>query len=270
MSAGETAETAKLADTLYRVPRQNGLHAVQTRGPGGATQLSSWRLRLDPQQHASFESQDEEAVLLLQEGEGKLESQGHTWEVQRKSVFEERATALYLPPAASLTVTARAPLEAIVVTTPAESGGVPILVSPDQVRVEQRGKGNYYREVHDIFVNDAVAQRLLVGETFNPPGNWSSYPPHKHDGVDGEPRLEEVYHYRVDPPQGFAHQTLYTATGETVTHMVQDGDAVLIPYGYHPIAAPPGYQLYYLWALAGEQRALAVHEDPQHSWITHT
>ncbi len=270
MSGRAAPESTALAHTLYRVARQNGLHAVQQRGSGGASQLSSWRLILDQQQDASFQSQEDEAVLILQQGEARLEVQDQQWYVSRKNVFDERATALYLPRGATLEVTALAPLEAIIVATPADAGGVASLVGPDQVRVHKRGKANYYREVHDIFVADTTAKRLLVGETFNPPGNWSSYPPHKHDGVDGEPRLEEVYHYRVDPAQGFAHQTLYTAAGEMVTHMVRDGDAVLIPYGYHPIAAPPGYQLYYLWALAGEQRALVVHEDPEHSWITNT
>jgi 5-deoxy-glucuronate isomerase len=107
----------------------------------------------------------------------------------------------------------------------------------------------------------------MVGETFNPPGNWSSYPPHKHDGADGEPRLEEVYHFRISPDHGFAHQSLYTAAGECVTHQVKDGDAVLLPYGYHPVSAPPGYRVYYLWALAGDQRRLVPYEDPQHRWI---
>ena len=99
----------------------------------------------------------------------------------------------------------------------------------------------------------------MVGETFNPPGNWSSYPPHKHDGRDGEPVLEEVYYYRVDPAHGFGQQMLYTEDGECVTHTVRDGDAVLLPYGYHPVSAPPGYQLYYLWGLAGAERKIALH-----------
>jgi 5-deoxy-glucuronate isomerase len=107
----------------------------------------------------------------------------------------------------------------------------------------------------------------MVGETFNPPGHWSSYPPHKHDGRDGEPVLEEVYHFRLDPPAGFGHQMLYSADGESVTHTVRDGDAVLLPYGYHPVSAPPGYRLYYLWAMAGVERRLALHEDPAHKWI---
>jgi len=107
----------------------------------------------------------------------------------------------------------------------------------------------------------------MVGETFNPPGNWSSYPPHKHDGKNGEPILEEIYYYRVDPPQGFGHQMQYSAGGECVTHVVRDGDAVLLPYGYHPVSAPPGYRLYYLWAIAGAERRLALYEDPAHTWI---
>ena len=83
----------------------------------------------------------------------------------------------------------------------------------------------------------------MVGETFNPPGHWSSFPPHKHDGKNGEPFLEEVYHFRVSPAHGFGHQMLYTEDGESVTHQVRDGDAVLLPYGYHPVSSPPGYSL---------------------------
>lgn len=105
------------------------------------------------------------------------------------------------------------------------------------------------------------------GETFNPPGHWSSFPPHKHDGRDGEPALEEVYYYRVDPPQGFRQQMLYTNDGESAVHAVRDGDVVLLLYGYHPVSTPPGYRLYYLWGMADEQRRLALFEDPAHTWI---
>jgi 5-deoxy-glucuronate isomerase len=140
-------------------------------------------------------------------------------------------------------------------------------VSGDDVRVNARGRDIYAREVHDIFVTDGHAQRLMVGETFNPPGHWSSFPPHKHDGRDGEPVLEEVYYFRIAPPQGFGQQMLYTSDGECVAHVVRDGDAVLLPYGYHPVSSPPGYRLYYLWAMAGAERRLALHEDPDHRWI---
>ena len=268
MSRPTSRDRSTLSDTLFRVPRQNGLHAMQARGEGGTRELSSWRLILGPKESAGFQAQHEEAVLILQQGKGLLAARENAWEVSRTGVFDEPATALYLPPDVNLTITAHTVLEGIIVTAPAEPGGVPVLAAAGQISVQQRGKDNYRREVHDIFVNDPYVQRLMVGETFNPAGHWSSYPPHKHDGKDGEPRLEEVYHYRVDPPQGFGYQSLYTADGESITHMVRDGDAVAIPYGYHPVCAPPGYRLCYLWALVGEQRALAVHEDPHHSWIT--
>jgi 5-deoxy-glucuronate isomerase len=158
-------------------------------------------------------------------------------------------------------------MEAVLMSTPASAGGEVAITTPAEVEGVARGRGSYSREVHNLFVTDGHARRLMIGETFNPPGNWSSYPPHKHDGRDGEPKLEEVYYFRLDPPQGFGQQMLYTADGESVTHAVRDGDAVLLPYGYHPVSAPPGYRLYYLWGMAGEQRKLALHEDPAHRWI---
>jgi 5-deoxy-glucuronate isomerase len=129
-------------------------------------------------------------------------------------------------------------------------------VRPADVSVNHRGRGIYTRDVHDLFVRDPHATRLMVGETFNPPGHWSSFPPHKHDGRDGEPELEEIYHYRVNPPQGFGQQMLYAAGDDTVIHEVRDGDVVVLPYGYHPVSSPPGYHLYYLWATVGAERKL--------------
>lgn len=213
----------------------------------------------------------EESVLILQNGNGTFAAGGHTWDVSRASVFKERATALYIPPGVAFSVTAATgddTLEAILISTPAPSGGDPVLARPDDVHAVERGKATFTRHVHDIFVRDAHGKRLMVGETFNPSGHWSSFPPHKHDGRNGEPRLEEVYHYRVDPPAGFGLQMMYTNDGEATTHQVVDGDAVLLPYGYHPVTSPPGYQLYYLWAMAGDERKLALYEDPAHQWIS--
>lgn len=256
-----------LTDTLFRVPRGEGLQLLQRRGDHGAHELTSWRLRLASGAQQEFVADGEETVVVLQQGSGVFVAAGREWTVGRSGVFTQPATALYLPPGVRLRVTASSHLEAILVSTPAEAGGEPALVGPGEVRVQARGKGLYTRDVHDILVSDPYARRLMVGETFNPPGHWSSFPPHKHDGRDGEPVLEEVYHYRVDPPQGFGHQMLYSADGETITHAVRDGDAVLLPYGYHPVSVPPGYRLYYLWAMAGAERRLALHEDPAHRWI---
>ncbi len=256
-----------LTDTLYRVRRIEGLQNLQRRGEGGAKELTSSRLRLAAGATHRYQVAGEETILVLQEGRGTFKTPGGEWPLARRGVFSDRASAIFLPPGQQLIVTADEPLEAIVFSTPAPEGGHAAVITPDEVRVNARGKGTYAREVHDVFVTDPHARRLMVGETFNPPGHWSSFPPHKHDGRDGEPVLEEIYYYRISPPQGFGHQMLYTADGECQTHTVKDGDAVLLPYGYHPVSSPPGYALYYLWAMAGAERKLALHEDPAHRWI---
>lgn len=224
-----------LNETLIRTPRVDGRQQLLRRGTRGASEISVARLRLTAGAVEHYTAPDEETIVVLQEGRGTFAVNGREWPVSRASVFAERATALYLPPGAALRVTAETPLEAMLVSAATREGGEAELVAPGDVKVNARGKGSYAREVHDIFVTDPHARRLMVGETFNPPGNWSSYPPHKHDGRDGEPKLEEVYYYRIEPSQGFGHQMLYTAQGESVTHTVRDGDAVLLPYGYHPV-----------------------------------
>lgn len=256
-----------LSETLFRVPRESGLQVLQRRGEAGARELTSSRLCLSAGETAQYSRPNEETIIVLQQGRGTFATPEQSWPVARAGVFAERATALYLPPGVPLTVTAESALEAVLVSAPSTDAGAAALIGPGDVTVNQRGRGNYAREVHDLFVRDPHARRLMVGETFNPPGHWSSFPPHKHDGRNGEPFLEEVYHFRVDPPHGFGHQMLYTNDGESVTHQVRDGDAVLLPYGYHPVSSPPGYSLYYLWAMAGDQRKLALYEDPAHTWI---
>ena len=256
-----------LTDTLFRVPRQPGIQVLQQRGDRGARELSTLRIQLAAGADASLKVPGEETVVIVQRGAATLKAANHTWQARRADVFTERASAVYLPPGVTLDISASEPFEAVAFSTPAPAGGEPAFVGPDDVQVLARGRDNYSREVHNIFVDDPHVGRLMVGETFNPPGNWSSFPPHKHDGRDGEPCLEEVYYYRVDPPQGFGQQMLYTTDGECVTHSVRDGDTVLLPYGYHPVSSPPGYKLYYLWGMAGQQRKLALHEDPAHTWI---
>jgi 5-deoxy-glucuronate isomerase len=256
-----------LSDTLYRHPREEGFHCLQQRGERGARELTTLRLCLPPGQTADYVCVDEETVLVLLQGSGVAAFGLGERRISRRGVFDEPATAIYLPPGQALHVSADESLEAILVSTPAAAGSAPALATPSDVAVNPRGRDTYFREVHDIFVRDPHVVRLMVGEVFTPPGHWSSFPPHKHDGRDGEPRQEEVYYFRVDRRQGFGHQVLYTNDGEAVTHQVSDGDLVLIPYGYHPVSAPPGYRLYYLWAMAGDVRQLAPYEDPAHRWI---
>jgi len=125
----------------------------------------------------------------------------------------------------------------------------------------------------DIITPAFPADKLMVIEVYTPGGNWSSYPPHKHDvhNPPAEVDLDEIYYYRLRQPDGFAMQHLYSGKhGADQTLKVKDGDTVLVHSGFHPVVAGPGYDVYYLNFLAGSARALAVTEDPQHVWIRST
>jgi 5-deoxy-glucuronate isomerase len=139
--------------------------------------------------------------------------------------------------------------------------------------VEVRGSGNATRQITHIIPPEFAAHRLLVVEVSTPAGNWSSYPPHKHEleRLPIENDLEEVYAYRFAAPEGFGVQRLYTRDGSLdETWTVRDGDVVLVPRGYHPFCAAHGYHGYYLNALAAEQRSMAAEDDPDLAWTRDT
>ncbi|MDT4934657.1 MAG: 5-deoxy-glucuronate isomerase [Pseudonocardiales bacterium] len=156
------------------------------------------------------------------------------------------------------------------------------------VRVEVRGAGPATRQVTNFGTPDGWphAEKLICCELITPPGNWSSYPPHKHDGTDPcEIVNEEIYYYRiagadqVTPSRdGFGLHRTYTGAEHVKAGLaeldesieVRDGDVVLIPHGYHgPCVAAPGYPMYYLNILAGpgDSRSMAFCDDPAHAWI---
>jgi 5-deoxy-glucuronate isomerase len=209
----------------------------------------------------------QEAALVLLEGEVAFDGEV----AKRTSVFDQRASAVYLPPGSSVSVEAGGDAELALAATLgyelASTARAPTVVHPDDVVVHARGKPGWQRDVHDVIAGTVPARHLLAGETFNAAGQWSSFPPHKHDGADGEPVLEEVYYYRFDRPDGFGFQGLYETAGAEQAVFLRHGTIVGIPRGYHPVCAAPGYRLYYLWVLVGEQRQLAMHEDPAHRWL---
>jgi 5-deoxy-glucuronate isomerase len=189
----------------------------------------------------------------------------------RMSVFEQKPPyAVYVPPQDEYTVNAKTDLELAVSRAPAEGKYPARLIHPDELEYITRGEGTNERRVCNILFNDIPAERLLVVEVFTPNGNWSSYPPHKHDTDDKpqETQLEETYYHRMNPSQGFAFQLVYTddrSLDETIT--VEDCGVVMVPEGYHPVGAPHGYDLYYLNTMAGPERTWIFHNDPAHEWM---
>lgn len=231
-------------------------------------------IRVGPRDVVEHVHGEQESVLVILGGKCSVAVEGMaSWNDlgERKNVFGGRATSVYVPPGSSYRISTDGFAEVAIFRAPAQPGGEAYLVRPQEVRTVVRGRNNWRREVHDIIDESRPAAKLIVGETFNDPGAWSSYPPHKHDVEDPprEGRLEEIYHYRTQPETGFGMQRLYSpARSFDETFTVQDGDSFLVPFGYHPVVAAAGYRLYYLWALAGDSRALHPREDPAHSWIS--
>lgn len=188
----------------------------------------------------------------------------------RASPFEPDPWSLYVPAGASWSVTAQGPCELAVCSAPGKPGLAPRVIAPRDVGCMTRGTGTNTRHVRNILPETEPAESLLVVEVITPSGSWSSYPPHKHDRdqLPQESLLEETYYHRLSPPQGFALQRVYTddrSLDETLC--AQDGDVVLVPRGYHPVAAPHGYELYYLNVMAGPKRVWKFANDPAHEWM---
>lgn len=230
--------------------------------------------RLDAGETETYVRHDEEMFIVVQSGvvdvvvDGKALGRAGG----RSSVFDAPGHAVYVPPADPVAVTAGdEPVELAVCSAPLEAGGVAgpaRIIGPGDQRIAEVGSGNWARSVRTMLGPEHPAGRLLVGETVNPPGNWSSYPPHKHD-TDDPPRevqLEEVYYFRIDPPHGFGIQLKYDDE-HTDCFTVRDGDTATIKSGYHPVVAAPGYRLYYLWVMAGRGREMAPYLDPRHAWV---
>lgn len=145
-----------------------------------------------------------------------------------------------------------------------------VVIGPEDVRVEVRGAGNATRQINHIITPEFPAERLEVVEVLTPSGNWSSWPPHKHDtdAMPHEAVLEEVYFYQFRRPEAWGIQRLYRRDGtRDALWSVRHGELVLVPDGYHPFVAAHGDDAYYLNALAGERRTMACSFDPDLDWV---
>jgi 5-deoxy-glucuronate isomerase len=228
-------------------------------------------LKLGAGQRVERRADGEEICLVTLGGRCAVSTGDDEWRFgERESVFDGPPHALYLPPGTGYGVEATTDLELALCSAPARRGAEPLLVQPEDIEVEIRGKGNMERRIHPILMEDRPAERLLVVEVFTPNGHYSSYPPHKHDKDDrpNETYLEETYYHRIHPEQGFALQRVYTEDRSLDEALAfHDGDVVLVPKGYHVVSAPPGYDLYYLNVMAGPVREWKIQNDPDHEWL---
>ena len=228
-------------------------------------------VRLDAGKQAERPTAGRELCVVMLSGRADIAVGSHRWtEVgSRASVFEGPPDAVYAPPGQQVAISASRDCEVALCWAPASDGAEPALIKAAEIKPFKRGSGRTERTIHNILMEDQPAESLLVTEVLTPAGNWSSYPPHKHD-TDDPPRetyLEETYYHRLARPEGFAVQLVYTddrSLDEAI--QVRDGDVVLVPRGYHPVAAGPGYDLYYLNVMAGPTRRWLVTTDADHRW----
>jgi 5-deoxy-glucuronate isomerase len=271
----DEAPAAGTGRELLRRAAAPGSAALQAIDPAtaGWEYISFHAYRLGPGETARRAADDQERLVLVLEGRAAVLAGDEAFGVvgSRASVFDGPAPPVILvEPGRSLTVTAEG--DALVVIAAAPGGPIrrTASIAPTDVLVEDRGSGNTARRVHHLLPPAADAGRLIAFEVFTPGGNWSSYPPHKHDTDDPpfETRLEEIYFYRFAKPQGFAFARVYTPDrriDEALTPM--DGDVVLVPEGYHPVGVPAGYDCYYLNVMAGPGREWHFSLDPDHAWL---
>ncbi|MEP7208154.1 MAG: 5-deoxy-glucuronate isomerase [Casimicrobiaceae bacterium] len=230
-------------------------------------------VRLEPGETFDYDMAGREACVVVLEGIVTVEAGGETWtEIgERTSVFEDRSPyAVYVPRPGTLRITAHTSCEVGIATAPAGNHAPPRLIEPRAMKRSVRGQGSNQRFICDILPETAHAENLLVVEVRTPAGHSSSYPPHKHDRdqVPEESSLEETYYHRLDPPQGFAFQRVYTDDRSLDESMaVENHDVVMVPRGYHPVVVPHGYESYYLNVMAGPKRVWHFHNDPDHEWM---
>lgn len=265
-----------------------GLILSITPDSAGWEYISFQARRLQHEESWSFATGENELAIVDLSGRYTVDSNRGRWSGigGREDVFAGPGHVLYLPRHTEFTVTADEPGEFAVTWVPTDEKHDPWLIRPDEVPMSVRGGDNVSRQINDLLPPGSPVHRLVLVEVYTPSGNWSSYPPHKHDvhieDADGnlvEADLEEVYFYKLDPPEGYAYQRVYTdersplhQVGYPIDALVraENNCAVLVPEGYHPVVSAPGYTTYYLNVLAGSAQSLANQDDPRYTWVKDT
>ncbi len=218
------------------------------------------------------ETTDNEMVLVVIAGSVHVTSPEGSWKDvgHRSDPFSGPPSAVYLPSSTRYEIVAASDAEIAICEAPGPQRYPARVIDVAQDAGYIRGEGHAQRRIYNILMDEEGANSLFLTEVITFPGNWSSYPPHKHD-TDNPPlesQLEELYYYRAQPEQGFAFQRVYTDSGdldETIT--VHNTDVVLVPRGYHVCAAAAQYSIYYLNVLAGPKHVYHMTFDPAHAWI---
>jgi 5-deoxy-glucuronate isomerase len=283
ISLGET-----YMNPVFELLPTSGHQSVFQPGEQATNWLGLEVVRLDRGETWEGALRDQEAALVVLSGRCDItvglpataDSKTAAWTGlgSRSNIFSGSPAAVYAPRGSRLKVVAsQVPadnrLELAIAKAPCEIDLRPVLVQPADVKVVSSGAANWRRDVRLIIPpGSPISQRLIVGETLNPPGNWSGIPPHKHDEVTRDENfLEEFYLFKVQPADSFGLQVIYRRGegGQHGTgHMIGNDTVTVMRGGYHPTVAAPGTTLCYLWVLSGEDKAYDISLDPRFTWLS--
>ncbi len=260
---------------------ESGVFARVSAEQAGWDYLNMAAMRLNKGETYSTNTLEHENAIVILGGVCNIKtSDGEFNNVGRRpNVFSGMPYALYLSRNKDFEITALTDnLEFASCWVPTDQDFPTQLVTPEMSNVELRGGGNASRQINGILPPGFNCHRIVAVEVYTPSGNWSSYPPHKHDvhveDDDGnvlEADLEEIYFYKLDNPGGYAYQRVYNDDRSIDgVMMAENHDAVLVPEGYHPVVSAHGYTTYYLNFLAGSAQSLANSDDPDYTWVQGT
>lgn len=256
-----------------KVTPKQGHQSVFQPGEHGIHWLGLEVLRLEKGETWQGSYPDQEAALIILGGRCSISveaAQKAAWQGlgARGDVFSGLPTTVYAPRNSQIEVKADAKVEIGIGKAPCTVDLSPTLIKPEEVKQVSAGIANWRRDVRLMIPpGSPISQRLIVGETVNPPGNWSGFPPHKHDEIrPGENILEEFYFFKAKPVDGFGLQPIY-CDGQGEVHFVGNDDVTLMLNSYHPTVATPGTTLYYLWTLSGDSKSYDITVDPTYRWV---
>jgi len=252
---------------------------------GNARMLRFFRLALSAPGRVCVSTNDQEHVADVLSGTCRIRVAQRDRTVldlaqvgNRSSIFCGLPEMVYVPRESRYQIEwVGGQLEVAIYAAPALGDSEALHVLPEMIRVSESGRGDWLRTVYLGLGEDSPATNIMVGETASPPGNWSSFPPHRHmaDNPPMEQDYEELYYMRFEPSSGFAIGGIYADHARRADtcnlRLVHDGQVFDVPSGYHLIAPCPGYRLRYTWALGGRgKRFGAWLVDPDLAWLDET
>ncbi len=259
---------------LINLSPKQGYNKIFDVGEHNMELTSFGLIKLEKGSSYSGDTGEFEVALVLMGGKCAVCGEGFCFEEVggRKNPFDGKPHAVYLPRRTKYEIKALSNVEiAVNASLVSRDTAKPTLIKPEETRSFELGRENFTRCATIILDEKFDSEHFYIGEGMIPSGNWSGYPPHRHD-VDNPPEeldMEETYFYMFNPEQGFGIQKIYTPDGRIdETYTVKNYDTVAIKEGFHPLCGAPGYAMYYLWTMCGKNnRGLISSLDPDHKWV---